>query len=96
MNWFRNARCTPENISSCNSLSTMLRLVAAGHAAAVLSPAIMCSDIENGLVHVLNTERPITQQAFFVAYQEERHGGMEAIVELVKDVLTRSRLLIPD
>ncbi|MDB5837346.1 MAG: hypothetical protein JWR14_7176 [Caballeronia sp.] len=96
MNWFRNARCTPENISSCNSLSTMLRLVAAGHAAAVLSPAIMCADIENGLVHVLNTERPITQQAFFVAYQEERHGGMDAIVELVKDVLTRSRLLIPD
>ncbi|MEA3095231.1 MAG: hypothetical protein QOJ04_6573 [Caballeronia sp.] len=96
MNWFRSARCTPENISSCNSLSTMLRLVAAGHAAAVLSPAIMRSDIENGLVHVLNTERPITQQAFFVAYQEERHGGMDAIVELVKDVLTRSRLLIPD
>jgi DNA-binding transcriptional LysR family regulator len=96
MNWFRNAGCTPENISSCNSLSTMLRLVAAGHAAAVLSPAIMRSDIEGGLIHVLNTERPITQQAFFVAYQEERHGGMDAIVELVKDVLTRSRLLIPD
>jgi hypothetical protein len=56
----------------------------------------MRTDIQGGLIHVLNTERPITQQAFFVACQEERHGGMDAIVELVKDVLTRSRLLIPD
>ncbi|MGF6935257.1 DNA-binding transcriptional LysR family regulator [Paraburkholderia sp. UCT70] len=96
MNWFRNAGCTPENISSCNSLSTMLRLVAAGHAAAVLSPAIMRAELEGGLIHVLNTERPVIQQAFYVAYQDERHGGMDTIVKLAKDVLTRSRLLIPD
>jgi DNA-binding transcriptional LysR family regulator len=96
MNWFRNAGCTPENVSSCNSLSMMLRLVAAGHGAAVLSPAIMRSDIDAGLIHVLDTERPIIQQGCFVAYQEERHGGMDAIVELAKDVLMRSRVLIPD
>jgi DNA-binding transcriptional LysR family regulator len=96
MNWFRGAGCTPENVSSCNSLSMMLRLVAAGHAAAVLSPAIMRPDIDAGLIHVLNTERPITQQGFFVAYQDERHSGVNTIVELAKDVLTRSRVLIPD
>jgi DNA-binding transcriptional LysR family regulator len=95
MNWFRGAGCNPENISSCNSLSMVLRLVAAGHAAAVLSPAIMRTDIDAGLIHVLNTERPITQQRFFVAYQEERHGGVDSIVELAKDVLARSRVLIP-
>jgi DNA-binding transcriptional LysR family regulator len=95
MNWFRGAGCNPENVSSCNSLSMMLRLVAAGHAAAVLSPAIMRADIDAGLIHVLNTERPITQQRFYVAYQEERHGGVDTIVELAKDVLARSRVLIP-
>jgi DNA-binding transcriptional LysR family regulator len=95
INWFRSAGCNPENVSSCNSLSMMLRLVAAGHAAAVLSPAIMRADIDAGLIHVLNTDRPITQQGFFVAYQEERQSGVEVIVELAKDVLTRSRVLVP-
>ncbi|SAL36729.1 LysR substrate binding domain protein [Caballeronia udeis] len=90
------AGCTPENVRSCNSLSMMLRLVAAGHAAAVLSPAIMRPDIDAGLIYVLNTERPITRQGFFVAYQDMRHSGVNTIVELAKDVLTRSRVLIPD
>jgi hypothetical protein len=73
----------------------MSRLVAAGHAAAVLSPAIMCTEIDAGLIHVLNTERPITQQRFFVAYQEECLSGADTIVELAKEVLTHSRVLIP-
>jgi DNA-binding transcriptional LysR family regulator len=95
MNWFRSAGCYPENVSSCNSLSMMSRLVAAGHAAAVLSPAIMRAEIDAGLIHVLKTERPITQQGFFVAYQEECLGGADTILELAKEVLTRSRVLIP-
>ena len=95
MNWFRSAGCNPDNVSSCNSLSMMSRLVAAGHAAAVLSPAIMRTEIDTGLIHVLNTGRPITQQGFFVAYQEECLSGADTIVELAKEVLTRSRVLIP-
>jgi len=95
MNWFRGAGCNPANISSCNSLSMMSRLVAAGHAAAVLSPAIVRAEIDGGLAHVLHTGRPITQQGFFVACQEECVGGANTIVQLAKDVLTRSRLLMP-
>jgi DNA-binding transcriptional LysR family regulator len=94
-NWFCSADCHPENISSCNSLSMMLRLVAAGHAAAVLSPAITQADIDAGLIHVLGTDQPITQQGFLVAYREERHGGVDTIVELAEDVLVRSRVLVP-
>jgi hypothetical protein len=44
---------------------------------------------------VLDADQPITQQGFFVAYREERHGGVDTIVELAKDVLVRSRVLIP-
>jgi DNA-binding transcriptional LysR family regulator len=96
VNWFRSAGCSPDNISSCNSLAMMLRLVAAGHAAAVLSPAIMRTEIDAGLIHVLNTAHPITQQEFFVAYQEECLSGAETIMTLARDVLARSRVLIPD
>jgi hypothetical protein len=55
----------------------------------------MRAEIDAGLIHVLNTERPITQQGFFVAYQEECLSGADTIVELAKEVLTRSRVLIP-
>lgn len=95
MNWFHSAAYTPDNIRSCNSLSMVSRLVAAGHAAAVLSPAIMRTELDAGLIHVLNMERPITQQGFFVAYQEECLSGADTILELAKEVLARSRVLIP-
>jgi hypothetical protein len=77
------------------SMSMMPRLVAAGHAATVLSPATMYAEIDSGVIHALNTKRLITQQGFFIACQEESLSGADAIVELAKEGLTRSRVLIP-
>lgn len=94
-NWFRNAGLEAENLSSCNSLSMMLQLVAAGHGVAVMSPAIMRAEIEAGLIHTLIPEPRLRQQKYFIAYQAERRGsGIDAIVKLTRDMLARSGVLV--
>jgi DNA-binding transcriptional LysR family regulator len=94
MNWFRDAGADPANITSCNSLSTMLQLVAAGHGVAVLSPAIMKEKIAGREIHTLNTAAPLRQQEFLVAYQSERRGpGMDTIVRLTSRILAETGVL---
>ena len=93
--WFRNAGLEAENLSSCNSLSMMLQLVAAGHGVAVMSPAIMRAEIEAGLIHTLMPEPRLRQQKYFIAYQAERRGsGIDAIVKLTRDMLALSGVLV--
>lgn len=94
MNWFRDAGVEPTNISSCNSLSTMLLLVEAGHGVAVMSPAIMKDKISARAIHTLNTEPALRQQEYLVAYQNERQSsGMDTIIRLTTDVLARTGVL---
>lgn len=96
MKWFRDAAVDPVNISSCNSLSTMLQLVAAGHGVAVLSPAIMKEKIAAKEIHTLSTAPPLQQQEFLVAYQSERRGpGMDTIIQLTSQILADTGVLAP-
>jgi DNA-binding transcriptional LysR family regulator len=95
MNWFRNAGVEPSNISSCNSLSTMLQLVAAGHGLAVMSPAIMKDKIAAHMIHTLSTKPSLKQQEYLVAYQNERRGeGMNTIIRLTTETLARTGVLV--
>lgn len=95
-NWFHNAGVEAENVSSCNSLSTMRQLVAAGHGVAVMSPAIMRAEIESGLIHALISKPRLRQQKYLVAYQVERRGnGIDTIIRLTRDLLARSGVLVP-
>jgi len=96
MNWFRDAGVEPSNISSCNSLSTMLLLVAAGHGVAVMSPAIMKDKISARAIHTLSTAPALRQQEYLVAYQNERHSaGVNTIIHLTAEVLGRIGVLTP-
>jgi DNA-binding transcriptional LysR family regulator len=95
MNWFRDAGVEPTNISSCNSLSTMLLLVAAGHGVAVMSPAIMKDKISARAIHTLSTEPSLRQQEYLVAYQNERQSsGMDTVIRLTTEVLARTGVLL--
>jgi len=95
MKWFRDSGVEAENVSSCNSLPTMLQLVAAGHGAAVMSPAIMRNEIESGLIHILISKPKLQQQKYLVSYQTDRRGsGVDTIIRLATEMLTRSGVLI--
>ena len=94
--WFHNAGVEAENVSSCNSLSTMRQLVAAGHGVAVMSPAIMRAEIESGLIHTLISKPRLRQQKYLVAYQAERYGsGIDTLIRLTKDLLADNGVLVP-
>jgi DNA-binding transcriptional LysR family regulator len=94
MDWFRRAGVEPRNVSSCNSLSTMRQLVAAGLGVAVMSPAIMKAEIEAGLIQTLISTPPLRQQKYLIAYQAERKGsGVDMIIQLATEMLTRSGVL---
>jgi DNA-binding transcriptional LysR family regulator len=94
MNWFRDAEVDPVNISSCNSLSTMLQLVAAGHGVAVMSPAIMKDKIASREIWTLKTVPALRQQEFLVAYQNERRGaGIDTIIRLTAEILSDTGVL---
>jgi DNA-binding transcriptional LysR family regulator len=96
MNWFRDSGVAAENVSSCNSLPTTLQLVAAGHGVAVMSPAIMKDEIESGLIHTLISKPRLKQQKYLVAYQTERRGsGVDEIIRLTTEMLTRSGVVVP-
>jgi DNA-binding transcriptional LysR family regulator len=93
-NWYHSAGLEPANLSSSNSLSMMVRLVAAGHGIAVLSPAIMRAEIDAGLIHVLTSRPRLKQQRYLIAYQAERRGsGIDTIVRLTKEMLASSGVL---
>jgi len=95
-NWFHDAGVEAENVSSCNSLSTMRQLVAAGHGVAVMSPAIMRAEIESGLIHTLISKPRLRQQKYLVAYQDERRGsGIDTLIRLTRDLLAHSGVLVP-
>ena len=61
-----------------------------------MQPAIMKAEIESGLIHTLISKPRIRQQKYLVAYQAERRGsGIDTIIRLTKDLLTRSGVLVP-
>jgi DNA-binding transcriptional LysR family regulator len=96
MKWFRDAGVVAENVSSCNSLSTMVQLVAAGHGVAAMSSALIKNEIESGLIHTLVSKPRLKQEKYLVAFQNERLGsGVDTIIQLTTEALTQSGVLIP-
>ncbi|PMS38322.1 DNA-binding transcriptional LysR family regulator [Trinickia symbiotica] len=96
MKWFRSAGVEPQYVSSCNSLATILQLVAAGHGVAVMSPAIMRAEIESGAIQTLIVKPDLEQEKYLVAYQVERRGeGLETVVRMAAEILARNEVVIP-
>lgn len=93
--WFAEAGVVCRNVSSCNSLSTMLQLVAAGHGVAVMAKAFIEQPPNTASVRTLECTPKLKQEQFLVAHQAERSGeGMSWIVGLIKDVLIRNGVVL--
>ena len=94
--WFRGANCPFENFSTCNSLSLMVQLVAAGHAVALLPRAIVKDGIEGGILRVIAAKPLIAPRTYYVSYLREEKGLEDgAIVRMAREVLMQTGLLLP-
>jgi len=88
-NWFSSEGVIFEERSLCNSMAVMKRLVCAGHAVAILPPALLEMEIASGLVHILKTATHFTKPGMYISYLREVESK-----ELRDLVQTASRLLL--
>jgi DNA-binding transcriptional LysR family regulator len=90
--WLRDGAVEFEGVNSCNSLQLMLRLVRAGHAIAVLPPAILREQLDSGELCVLPARPQLPLTPYYASYLKEAQGrGTEVVVETAKAVLAQAR-----
>ena len=78
MNWFGSAGLEPQHLGTCNSLSVILRLTAAGAGVSLLPPAILATELQAGTVQLLKTRRNLVRQHLFIGYQADLIGPLPA------------------
>jgi DNA-binding transcriptional LysR family regulator len=94
--WFRARGFSLENYSTCNSISLITQLVAAGHAISVLPRSVVQGDVERGLIQVLTTGPALAPRTYYIAYPRDEEGEDSALlVQMARDVLARSHLFEP-
>lgn len=94
--WFRAGQCAFDDVSTCNSIGTMVQMVAAGYAVALLPQTIVQPGIDSGALRALAVKPKIAPRAYYVSYLRDEQGLADgAIVRIAREVLTRSGLLLP-
>lgn len=94
--WFRAAGVSLENYSTCNSISLITQLVAAGHAISVLPHSIVRNDVERGVIQVLPTGPALVPRTYYISYLRDEEGDDVALlVQMTRDVLARVHLFEP-
>ncbi len=90
--WFASAGLEPAAVSSCNSLTLMARLIAAGHGIAILPPAIIANELRSGKLRVLQTRPALEPRVMYIAHLGESDTFAPLIVR-ARQALRDSRLL---
>lgn len=92
MDWFRTASVEPRNITLCNSLALMSRLVIAGTGVAVLQPQILLSEIESEQIRIIPCKPAMQPRTMAVAYYASSQS-YKPLVDLIIEALHKSNLL---
>lgn len=94
--WFSGRGERPERISTCDSLTIIARLVAAGFGISLLPTAFLSSELQSGTLRVLPTAPPITPLTLCTAYQRDRQDrGITTFIAMARDILARPDHVLP-
>ena len=94
MQWFAALGAETERISTCNSLTILTKLTAAGSGVSLLPPSILAAELASGELCVLRTRPAIAPHEMFVAHQLDGAGpGIHEVLAIARDILARSALL---
>jgi DNA-binding transcriptional LysR family regulator len=94
LNWFGSAGLEPQHLSTCNDLSVIIRLSAAGEGISLLPPAILTTELRLGSLQILKTKSEIVRPRLYAAYQVEKAGRrVGAVLETARNVIARSGLI---
>jgi DNA-binding transcriptional LysR family regulator len=70
--WFREQDVRPPRLHSCNSLSTIVELTAAGLGVSVLPAAMLKKELSSRRLSLINTRRGMAPNDFYMVYPEGR------------------------
>ena len=94
--WFASDGLEPPRISTCTSLTIIIRLVTSGSGVGVLPVSILTSEFETGLLRLLRAKPDIPPHLMHVAYPtDEAAPGINAVIRAARDILARTPLLSP-
>src|SRR6185369_11634004 len=87
--WFSSAGLEVARLSTCNSLSVILRLTMAGAGVSLLPTAILPR--RGGGLRVLRAQPQLGRPRLFGAYQLDKAGRtVDAVLETARQVISRS------
>lgn len=94
--WFRAGGVSLDNYSTCNSISLITQLVAAGHAIAALPRSIVQADVDRGLLQYLVTRPALAPRTYYIAYpRDEENEDSSLLVQMARAVLAQYNLFEP-
>jgi DNA-binding transcriptional LysR family regulator len=89
--WFGRAGLEPTRLSSCNSLTHMVRLTAAGVGVSLLPTAILHHEIESGMLHILETDPPIEPHSMAIAVRcTPTSADLSLVQEIARGIVANS------
>lgn len=93
--WFARSGIDTVRISTCNSMSVIIRLTVAGTGVSLLPTAILRSELKTGALQRLDTAPSGTTERLFAAYQAgEPAQRVATVLALARRVLARTRFLL--
>lgn len=93
--WFAGAGLEPARLSTCNSLTYMVRLAAAGVGVTLLPAAILRAEVDSGLLRILETEPSIEPHDMAIATRVTPGSpDLSFVREMARDVVSRSELAV--
>jgi len=93
--WFASAGLEPQQVSTCNDLSVIIRLTAAGEGVSLLPPAILSSELRTGGLKLLKARPGLERPHLYAAYQVGKAGrSVATVLETARRVTARSGLVV--
>jgi DNA-binding transcriptional LysR family regulator len=91
--WFEAAAVEPTRISTCNSLSIMVRLATSGYGIALLPVAIVGQELQCNDLRIYQSDLPIASHPLCMAYMADTTGpDLTVIRDLARPIVASSAL----
>lgn len=95
--WLSAGGAKAKSMSTSNSLALIARLVAAGHAIAILPLPLLQDMLATGVVRTLPCDPAIEPAGFYISYlTAAQSSGLDSIVGIARDTLLRLSFLTVD
>jgi DNA-binding transcriptional LysR family regulator len=92
--WFASASLEPQQLSTCNDLSVIIRLTTAAEGVSLLPPAILAAELRSGALQILKTRPGFERPQLYAAHQVDKAGrSIHTVLETARHVIAHRGLV---